>query len=85
MNESAPSEVNLILDDGICKTSYPVPPDSIVRIELDLDDETGGGFAILDADVEMQIDSSTIELVTHYYPDIAVKERFNFMRFLGRL
>lgn len=84
MNQSPPSEVDLVVVDGLRGTTYPITPDTIVKIELDPDDEAKGDFAILDDGVEMVIDSSTIELVTHHFPDIPVKERFKFSRFNKR-
>lgn len=81
--DNTPSEITLVLNDGIYKTSYPIPPDTIIEIQVDPD--TGDGFAILDDGTEMEITRNLIELVTRHFPEVRITERFNFMRWLERL
>jgi hypothetical protein len=74
----------LLFDDGICKTQYPVP-DTIAEIQIDLDNEAEGIVAILSDGLEMLMDDATLETVRHYFPDVPIRERFDFVRWLKRL
>lgn len=83
MNDAAPSEIPLIVDDGICKTSYPVPPDTIV--ELQINPDTGDGFAILDDGTETKITKDLIKVVKQHFPDVHMRERFSLKRLIRSL